>query len=477
MVAAAAVGYGIYEDAELQKDIHWVNYHLGRGDTKENVAEVRKIIEDAMVSTGMPMRDVAKAATEEARLMKGTPGESSGIAALPDFLRAAASEAMAKDTTVQESMKAIIGLAHMVKAYTPEAIHKLLPAFAYLSTANPAGLKEMEKSFSYAVPILQSGADVDPITTMLLGTALSTAGVTSSKSGTWLREFAVRAMPGDAKHNKMLNRFGLLDDNDKPTWFTNGRPDPTKALEIAGPIAAQMPPEERLPAEMDLFGRRGGGAFAVLGDAKVLGRIAALRKEMESEGFKNRYATILEDYKGTAVGTARTTLAEFNVTMMRLGDTVLPAVTGALRDFSSVLQGIRALIPGQGAAKIGTRGIEFATAGGILGGIFGGPIGLIGGAMFGGAVGLTEGSMENDAKGKWTSPGKTGHPAKQMNFLQGPPIELKPRPISLSLNVDGRTLAQSISDQLEYLYEHATGAPSYDGQRRYNTADGQMTGA
>jgi hypothetical protein len=72
---------------------------------------------------------------------------------------------------------------------------------------------------------------------------------------------------------------------------------------------------------------------------------------MDSPEFKARYGSILEDYQGTAVGTARTTLAEFNVTLMRLGDTVLPAVTGALRDFSSVLQGIRSLIPGGDDSK------------------------------------------------------------------------------------------------------------------------------
>jgi hypothetical protein len=34
----------------------------------------------------------------------------------------------------------------------------------------------------------------------------------------------------------------------------------------------------------------------------------------------------------------------------------------------------------------------------------------------------------------------------------------KATPIALSLNVDGRVLAQSMSEQLEQLYEHATGA-------------------
>jgi hypothetical protein len=54
--------------------------------------------------------------------------------------------------------------------------------------------------------------------------------------------------------------------------------------------------------------------------------------------------------------------------------------------------------------------------------------------------------------------------------------QTKATPIALSLNVDGRTLAQSISEQLEQLYEHATGAPSYNGQSHFNRADGGMMG-
>jgi hypothetical protein len=63
-----------------------------------------------------------------------------------------------------------------------------------------------------------------------------------------------------------------------------------------------------------------------------------------------------------------------------------------------------------------------------------------------------------------------------MNFLQGPPTTPKVTPISLSLNVDGRTLAQSMSEQLEQLYEHATGAPSYNEQSHFARADGGIMG-
>jgi hypothetical protein len=74
--------------------------------------------------------------------------------------------------------------------------------------------------------------------------------------------------------------------------------------------------------------------------------------------------------------------------------------------------------------------------------------------------------------------GDFGGIKKDSNFRFDPGSggTLKAQPISLSLNVDGRTLAQMVSDKLEYLYEHPTGAPSYDGMRRHIPSDGGMIG-
>jgi hypothetical protein len=52
----------------------------------------------------------------------------------------------------------------------------------------------------------------------------------------------------------------------------------------------------------------------------------------------------------------------------------------------------------------------------------------------------------------------------------------KATPITLKLDVDGRTMAQTMATAFDQLYEHATGAPSYDGSRRYIPADGGIMG-
>jgi hypothetical protein len=342
LIGAAVGGLSLVEAANMELDETVMNYHLGLENTKENAAKVRKTLEEGMVATGKDLPEVAKAATDFARTMRDTPGFDV-MKELPKFLRAAWIESISKGTSLSEAMNAITGLAHMTKSYAPGDMEKMFPALAYLSTANPMKLGQMEKAWSYAVPTLQSGADVDPVTTMLLGTALATAGVTNTKGGTWLREMVVRSMPGDpdtergAAHNKLLQKFGLLDANGKPTWFTNGRPDPVKALEIAGPIAAAMPPEERLTGERGLFGAQGAGGFSILADPKVLERARELRAGMESDSFKNRYNAFPEEVAGTTKQTAKSALQEFNVAMIELGTKGLPIATGALHGFTAAL--------------------------------------------------------------------------------------------------------------------------------------------
>jgi hypothetical protein len=436
MIGAGLAGWGLFEAGSMEAGTHWLNYHLGRKDSKENNAQLRKIIEEGMVSTGMPLRDIIEAATDEARLMKGTPGVDA-VGSMPEFLRAASAEALAKGTTLKESMKSIIGMAHMVKAYTPAEIKRLFPAFAYLSTANPQSLSSMERAFSYAVPILQSGADVDPITTMLLGTGLSTAGVTNTKSGTWLREMVKRGMPGDDKHNAALKQLGLIDENEKPTWFTAGKPDPVKLLEIAGPKAAKIPVADRIGVEHQVFGTQGSGAFAVLADDKVLARIKELRKELGSEEFANRYGTILEDYTGgTTKGMARSTLGEFNAAMIELGTQGLPLATGALKGFSTAL----------GFFTGGHRVQEDKT--------------------------FKPSWLENlhqlmPWSGASSLP-KPVEPPQKQSLLEGPLAPPKATqatlaPIALTLNIDGATIAQALSNAMASIHAFPTQAPAFDG--------------
>ena len=356
MAGVGVLGYGAFLEAQMQDAIFQLLYHTGQADTPENREKFSRIIQDAMASTGSSLSAVADAAKQEVRMFKGTPG--GGVDVLPEMLRAAATEARLKGTSLEESMSALIGLAHMTKEYNPEQIKKLAPAFAFLSASNPASLGGIERAASYAVPILQSGLDIDPVETLLLGTALTRAGATNTKSGTWLRNMALNAMPGTSlmskiafeKHEAALKKLGLVDSNDKPTWFTDGKPDLIKMLSIAGDNAAKIPLTERAGYEKQLFGTQGFGGFALLADPAVKQQIASLMKDMNSSEFKNRYASFMEDYAaGSPVQKARQSWADLQNVLMDLGSTVLPGVTRGLKGVDEVLTGIQALFGSAGA--------------------------------------------------------------------------------------------------------------------------------
>ena len=63
-----------------------------------------------------------------------------------------------------------------------------------------------------------------------------------------------------------------------------------------------------------------------------------------------------------------------------------------------------------------------------------------------------------------------------MNFVPSKDNVLKAQPINLNLNVDGRTLAQVVTDQLQYLYEHPTGAPGANRLGSWSGGDSNYTG-
>ncbi len=431
MIGAGAAGYALFEGSGMEKGIGALKYHLGvdNKDTSHD-AEIRKVIEDGMVSTGKDLTEVVEAATDMARVMRDTPGFDV-IKELPRFLRAALTESISKGTSLDESMKSIVGMAHMVKAYKPGDMEKLFQTFAYLSTANPAGLPSMEKTFSYAVPILQSGADIDPKDVMILSTILGTSGVTSSKGGTWVREMAVRMLPGNDKHNAMLKQLGLLDENGKPTWFTDGKPDLPKALSIAGPKVAAMSPEERLPLEMEVFGRRGGGAFAVLGNDIAIGREKELRAGMDNPANIARYNSFADSIMGTTRGVAASTLQQFNVAMIDLGTQGLPLATASLKAFTAAL----------GWFTGGHQTKEDKT--------------------------FKPNWMEHlHDRMPWSGASGLPKPEKQ-SFLSGPEKPMRATPVSLSLNVSGRALAQTVTDELDSLYRYDTNAPAANGTGRY----------
>jgi hypothetical protein len=64
--------------------------------------------------------------------------------------------------------------------------------------------------------------------------------------------------------------------------------------------------------------------------------------------------------------------------------------------------------------------------------------------------------------------------ALPMNFLQGPPKTTKTQ-TAFSLSVDGRTLAQTVIEQMEEIVEHATSSPNYNPMSHFPRNDGGLS--
>jgi hypothetical protein len=224
------------------------------------------------------------------------------------------------------------------------------------------------------------------------------------------------------------------------------------------------------------------------------------------ELIKNDYPTVLKAFNEQWTSLLQT----IGSPMMQPGGPVLSAMAGLTSTMNSISQFAAAnpeaikyiayTIAAMGAALVAIGGIALGTLIGIPAGLSAIVVAVIAlGALewdrvrgyllafndamtsfinwLGGMAAQVQGLFKGLSidPGRGTSPGKTGKPWHPTSFDPGT-SHTKATPINLSLNVDGRILAQTMSEQLEQLYEHATGAPAYNGQSHFNRADGGIMG-
>lgn len=457
MIGAGALAYGIYEESKFEDAAFRAMYTAGIPVDKEErtrrMTELRNLVQKETTRTGAPIGDIEEALLTGLRQFAGLPWKDR-LKIMPDLIEGAAAEAVLKGhgTTVTEGMEVFTGLAHMTKEYSPEQIKKLIPGFAYLSTVDPEKIKQIEKAASYAVPVLQSGLGIDPMDTMLLVAALQRGGVTNTKSGTWIREMAIRAMPGTSvlsrtafkKHEEALRAFGLVDASGKPTWFTDGKPDVIKMLDIAGAHAQSIPLTERAAYERQLFGARGSGAMAILSDPAVIKQVHVLREEMAA--FKTG-ETFFEEYeKASPVQQFRDAWADLQRVLMDIGKSALPPVTQGLGIIDDFLKKLAPFLP-KGDSKTAGGAVVGSMVGGALGWRFGQPLaGAAAGAVVGADIASSHsfrggflGAVEDTFRLGWDF--LSDHANHPISKIELPKIEKQ----SYLLDMPGRNESRSIS--------------------------------
>jgi hypothetical protein len=125
-----------------------------------------------------------------------------------------------------------------------------------------------------------------------------------------------------ARHEGALKDLGLIDDHDKPTWFTDGKPDLVKMTGIAGDAIAKMDPAHRLAVEKALWGQQGGRAAGFFADPTNRSIMAAVAGE--EKDFISGEAMWKQSLENSPVVQFRTSFAELNTQLINLGSNVLP---------------------------------------------------------------------------------------------------------------------------------------------------------
>jgi hypothetical protein len=468
MAAVAAFGWGIDQAAKTQDYVWRLEDTAGMPHDEATHAIFRKLLENFQIKAGYGIDEAGKAALSDIRGFQATP--DGGASTLGEILSAASVEARRKGTSLEESVEAGVGLAHQFRAYTPDAIKMLMRTFAALSTADPRSLTSMKRAAGYSVPALaQLGYDESSV--LIAGTALAGAGIDSTKSGTWVREAAVRALPGvvighkalNKKHDEGLRRFGLVE-NGKPTWFTDGHPDLMKLFTTTSDAMQGMSPQDRAGYGRAAFGAQGFGAVAVLGDPAVNARMHAIDATTKSQAYLDRYNSFGKDYsEGSTVQGFREAMATFNVTLGEIARGTLPQVNRELGDFKSIMDGIRSIIPHAADPSTGDKGSTDLMGHAVTG-------------VFDMAKrymdGLHADKAQRDAeRSKGNLDALKGSPGGSGGVFPGGTSRVAPQTIELNLNIDGRRIADALGRVGDATFSGQ--APAFDGLKSFSNGDSQ----
>jgi hypothetical protein len=377
MAAASAIAYGVYEEAEIE-DIVARAMRTGQLDVDAGMTRtdafnsMRDVVQSVAAKTGFSPKEVGEAILTTERQFGGLSFKDR-LGLEETLIPYAAAEARMKEASLSESFEAMVGLAHMTGTYDPKQLPELMREFSYASMITPVGLQQFRSAISYSLPMLHAGLDMDPAAVMFLTAMTQTAGVTNTKSGTWLRSFFENAEPkqGDSKrvhdHNLALFHMGLLDAGNHVTWQVKNAQGKTdwdasivRMSELINKFTSSTDPATRLATIQQAFGERGGGEAALMNLSQFIEQFPTLQAKMKA--FRGGDDVLSSLMAGSPVQQARVAWADAQNVMMDIGQGVLPTLTGALSAFDAVLKGMKATLGENVANPIVGGGIAAAVA-------------------------------------------------------------------------------------------------------------------
>jgi hypothetical protein len=285
---------------------------------------------------------------------------------------------------------------------------------------------------------------------------------------------------------------------DVPGWIKNvvwpailkeAHGDPALAQSLLSKIA----PNRNAAKLIQMFGDEGftnqigkdlGLSDKVLGEYDAYGEYKTNDPKGMIKAFNDQYNSMMQAIGGPLMQAAMPVMASVTSMFTSLGQ-FANANPEAIKVAGYAIAGVAGALIGLGAIAIGT--------------LVGIPAAISGIAIAVGALAVLEwdkirsallafnqsitdfinwiSGVADRVKGAFTRPADKGTDDFVKGLKEGySPISFHPgtsnllaaQPIALSLNVDGRTLAQVVTDNLLYLYEHPTQGPAGDGQARFN---------
>lgn len=364
--AVAAVGYGMYEEAEIEDQVARMIL-TGQMNTEARMTgtslfkRIRDTLQTISSETGYSPKVVGDAMLGVERQFAGLPLDKR-IQIEQTIAPFAAAEARLKETGFGESFEALVGLSHMTGTYDPLKLPELMRQFSYASLITPAGIPQFRNAISYAMPMLHAGLDMDPGSVMFLTAMMQTAGITSTKSGTWLRSFFERAepplgdTPADLRRLSALQDMGLVDASRHQTWMrtgSDGKTDWDKSIiTLADTInkwTSKTDAATRISDLRDAFGERGGGFGALMNLPEFIGQFPRLEQAMRQ--FKGGSDVLGYLTDNSPVMQTNKALADFQNVLMDIGAIALPGATNALKNLDVTVKAFGNILNGDFSLK------------------------------------------------------------------------------------------------------------------------------
>jgi hypothetical protein len=379
------MGAGIEQSAQVEDRITKILMNANQAQTEANKQSLRDQFYSQAKQNGISPVHAADAYLAGGRLLSSLPYDEQ-LKVQHSLLPAARVEQQMKPgVSLEEGQEKFIELAHQSGVYDAAGLEKLSNAFAFASTHTAASLPTLERALSYSLPELHSTLGMDPETVMALTVMTQNAGITNTKSGTWMRSMFEHSVEqeGTSKqvqaHNKALRDLGLTDTEGHSTWMEKGEDGKTDWSKSVVNFAKTMQkfneenpdPAHRMSVTHAAFGTQGASQESLMAMDTFVKQLPEILKNIPGyKGTIDANQTLMDN---SPVAQFQKTVAQAEEALTRLGGTALPAFVAGLKgldaafeQISTVLDSVQKLKDGKPLDEDKLKDILFGSKGTTL---------------------------------------------------------------------------------------------------------------